>query len=141
MVVGTHVALTGEYSWMALCASLVPMFLVSDLLLLNQFPDVDADRTVGRKHLPIAIGLLRSSYVYAAFLACAHLSVIVGVLLGVLPRRALIALLTIPLGVFATIGAVRHAQKNTPLLQAMAINVVVNLLTPLLIAIAILSLD
>ena len=41
MVVGTHLVLTGEFSWIALLASLVPFFLVSNLLLLNQFPDVE----------------------------------------------------------------------------------------------------
>jgi len=30
--------------------------LVNNLLLLNQFPDVDADKTVGRRHYPIAVG-------------------------------------------------------------------------------------
>ena len=52
MVLGTHFVLTGSYSWTAFAASLVPGFLVSDLLLLNQFPDVEADKTVGRKYLP-----------------------------------------------------------------------------------------
>src|SRR4030042_5732906 len=35
MVMGTHFALTGHYSWTAFAASLVPFFLVSNLLLLN----------------------------------------------------------------------------------------------------------
>jgi 1,4-dihydroxy-2-naphthoate octaprenyltransferase len=47
MVMGTDFVLTGTYSWSSFIASLVPFFLVSDLLLLNQFPDVEADRTVG----------------------------------------------------------------------------------------------
>ena len=42
MVAGTHYALTGEYALEAWVASLVPFFLVSNLLLVNQFPDVDA---------------------------------------------------------------------------------------------------
>jgi 1,4-dihydroxy-2-naphthoate octaprenyltransferase len=42
MVMGTDFVLTGEYSWTAFIASLIPFFLVSNLLLLNQFPDVEA---------------------------------------------------------------------------------------------------
>ena len=49
MVIGTHFVLTGKYSWTAFIASLVPFFLVNNLLLLNQFPDVEADRSIGRK--------------------------------------------------------------------------------------------
>ena len=44
MVVGTYFTQTGEYSVTAGLASLVPGFLVSNLLLLNQFPDVEADK-------------------------------------------------------------------------------------------------
>ncbi|TES88836.1 MAG: prenyltransferase, partial [Anaerolineales bacterium] len=40
VVMGTHFVLTGQYDWTAFIASLVPTFLVSNLLLLNQFPDV-----------------------------------------------------------------------------------------------------
>ena len=45
--VGTDFALTGSYTWTAFLASLIPFFLVSNLLLLNQFPDVEADRSIG----------------------------------------------------------------------------------------------
>lgn len=50
MVMGTHFALTGEYSATAGLASLVPFFLVSDLLLLNQFPDVEPIEPVQCAH-------------------------------------------------------------------------------------------
>ena len=33
--------------------------LVNNLLLLNQFPDVDADRAVGRNTLPMRLGRSR----------------------------------------------------------------------------------
>jgi 1,4-dihydroxy-2-naphthoate octaprenyltransferase len=56
MVMGTDFVLTGSYSCTAFVASLVPFFLVSNLLLLNQFPDVEPDRSVGRRHLPITLG-------------------------------------------------------------------------------------
>jgi len=67
MVMGTDFVLTGSYSSAAFVASMVPFFLVSDLLLLNQFPDVTADKGVGRKHLPIAIGRKASVKVYGFF--------------------------------------------------------------------------
>ena len=50
MVVGTHYVLTGAYALEAWISSLVPFFLVSNLLLLNQFPDIEADQEVGRRH-------------------------------------------------------------------------------------------
>ena len=62
MVIGTHVVLAGSYSVSAMVASLVPFFLVSNLLLLNQFPDMEADREVGRRHYPTLIGRPKSAW-------------------------------------------------------------------------------
>jgi len=75
MVMGTDVVLGDGYSWTGFFASLVPFFLVSNLLLLNQFPDVEADRAGGRRHLVIAYGLRVGAVVYTLFHAGAFLSV------------------------------------------------------------------
>lgn len=134
MVMGTDFVLTGRYSATALAASLVPFFLVSDLLLLNQFPDVEADRSVGRRHLPITLGRRASSIVYGAFLLSAYLSIIAGVAARLLPAASLLGLATLVLAAPAAIGAYRHADDTAKLKPAMAMNVVVNLATPVLVA-------
>jgi 1,4-dihydroxy-2-naphthoate octaprenyltransferase len=135
MVMGTDFALTGEYTWTAFVASLVPFFLVSDLLLLNQFPDVEADRTVGRLHFPIAIGRQKSSLIYIAFLALAYLSIILGVLTDSLPLPALLGLLTVFLAVPVALGVRKNADDIPHLVPLMGKNVLINLLTPVLMAI------
>ncbi len=135
MVMGTDFVLTGTYSWTAFVASLVPFFLVNDLLLLNQFPDMEADRSVGRKHLPIIIGRRSSSVVYGAFLALAYLSIVVGVVLRLLPLTALLGLLTLPLAVQAALGAYRHADDLPKLGPHLGQNVLINIVTPVLLAV------
>lgn len=135
MVMGTDFVLTGRYSWTAFVASLVPFFLVNNLLLLNQFPDVEADRSVGRRHYPILIGRRKSSIIYNAFNAAAYLSIVVGVILNLLPAWALLGLLTVPLAVRAGVGAYRHADDLPKLGPHLAQNVLINILTPVLLAI------
>jgi len=135
MVMGTDFVLTGSYSWTSFFASLVPFFLVSDLLLLNQFPDVEADRGVGRNHLPIVIGRKASVKVYAAFIAGAYISIIFGYLTGSLPFGSLIALSTIVLGIPTVRGAVRYADDIPKLIPYMGKNVVINIVTPVLLTI------
>ena len=135
MVLSTHFALTGSFTWQALIASLVPFFLVSNLLLLNQFPDVEADRSVGRKHFPILWGRTASGYIYIAFLAAAYLVVILGVSLGFLPRFSLLALLTLVFAVQIIRSVLANSENVPALLPAMGQNVLVNLLTPVLLAI------
>ena len=135
MVMGTHFALTGSYSWTAFVASLVPTFLVSDLLLLNQFPDVEADRSVGRRHYPILVGRKTSLVLYGVLLLLAYLSIVVGVLLNLLPIYCLIALLTAILAWRAYRG-VRGNEDSLPnIVPSMGMNVMVNLATPVLLAV------
>jgi 1,4-dihydroxy-2-naphthoate octaprenyltransferase len=135
MVMGTHFALTGSYSWTAFVASLVPTFLVSDLLLLNQFPDAEADRTIGRRHYPITLGRQISSLIYGAFLLGAYLAVVIGVILRLLPGFSLLALLTGVLAIGAYRGARQNAENIPALVPSMGMNVILNLVTPALLAI------
>lgn len=67
MIVGTEIALSGETSLLTFVASLVPFFLVNNLLLLNQFPDIEADKAAGRNHLLIAYGTKFGALVYLLF--------------------------------------------------------------------------
>ncbi len=135
MVMGTHFALTGTYSWTSFVASLVPMFLISDLLLLNQFPDVDADQNIGRLHFPILIGRKASTILYGFFLILAYLSIIVGVLLGLLPVFYFIAFLTIILAWRAFQGVIKEPEDMPALIPSMGMNIIINLSTPVLLAI------
>lgn len=135
MVMGTDFVLTGAHSLTAFIASLVPFFLVSDLLLLNQFPDIEADKSVGRKHLPIVVGARTSSVIYGLFFLLAYLSLIFGVYFEYLPGFSLMGLATIIIAVPAFYGAYRYGENIKKLLPYMALNVIINLATPVLIAI------
>ncbi|KPL82338.1 ubiquinone biosynthesis protein UbiA [Thermanaerothrix daxensis] len=135
MVIGTHLALGGELSATVVVASLVPFFLVNNLLLLNQFPDVEADRSVGRHHYPILLGRQRSAYIYALFLGLAYLSVVVGVVGGVLPATSLLGLLAAILLPRVIRGVLRHADDLPHLMPYLGLNVTLNLITPVLVAV------
>ena len=137
MVMGTYFALTGTNSLAAGLASLIPAFLVSNLLLLNQFPDVEADASVSRRHYPIAIGLEKSSQVYAALIFAAYLALIISVLVGVLPYLALLGLVTLPLGLLVVMGVRKYHDQIERLIPVMARNVMLTLFFPMLMAIGI----
>ncbi len=134
MVMGTDFVLTGRYSWIAFAASLLPFLLVSNLLLLNQFPDVEADRSIGRKHLPIVAGRRTSSLIYSAFLLLAYLAILSSAYLHYLPKASLLGLLTILIAVPTSINAFRHAEDIQKLVPFMGLNVLIIILTPTLVA-------
>lgn len=135
MVMGTNFALTGEYSLTSFIASLVPFFLVSNLLLINQFPDVEADKSVGRKHFPITIGRTKSAWIYVSFLLLTFIVIILGVLFQYLPPFSLLGLISLPLAIYLMIGSVRNADNIEKLIPILSLNVLVTILTPTLFGI------
>lgn len=137
MVMGTYFVLTGTYSLAAGLASLVPGFLVSNLLLLNQFPDVEADASVARRHLPIAIGRRSSSLIYSMLVLAAYLALIISVEVGKLPDLALLGLLTLPLGLLVIMGVRRYHDQIERLIPVMARNAMLTLAFPALMAVGI----
>ena len=135
MVMGVDFVLTGSYSWTSFVASLVPFFLVSNLLLLNQFPDVEPDKGVGRHHFPIAIGREASVRLYVVFLAGAYLAIIFGYISGSLPLAGFLGLGSIIIAVPTVRGVARFAEDMDSLIPYMGRNVVIIILTPVLLAI------
>lgn len=135
MVIGTHLALGGDWSATVVLASLVPFFLVSNLLLINQFPDAAADRGVGRRHLIIVRGVPAGVRAYTAFLALNYVAIASGVATGALPVWSLLGLLTIPLAARVADGLRRYAEDTPRLVPFLGQNVLIVLLTPVLVAV------
>jgi 1,4-dihydroxy-2-naphthoate octaprenyltransferase len=136
MVVGTQFVLQGSYSALSLLAAVVPFFLVNNLLLLNQYPDIEADRNAGRRHFPITYGTGVSSGVYAISAMLTVVVIVAGVLGGYFPVLSLVALLPMPLALYAWSGAVRHGAAIGEYPQYLGANVAVVLLTTLLLGVS-----
>jgi 1,4-dihydroxy-2-naphthoate octaprenyltransferase len=133
-VLGAYFAQTGSYTLSAVFAAVPSFILVHNLLLLNEFPDVDADKTASRRTLPITIGRPKAAVVYSAMTVVVYLWIISGVVFRVMPVWTLLALLTLPLAVKAIRGSFK-SDDMASLGPAMAANVMVVLLTQLLLGV------
>jgi 1,4-dihydroxy-2-naphthoate octaprenyltransferase len=133
-VLGIYFVQTGAYTLPAVVASIPSGILVHNLLLLNEFPDVEADEKAGRKTLPIVLGERKASIVYSASTLAVYLWIMGGVAAGQMPTYCLIALLTVPFAAKAIRGALKHRERSE-LLPAMGSNVIVVLLTQLLMGV------
>lgn len=138
MVGGTYLALATQHSLLPWLVAAVPFFLTNNLLLLNQYPDIGADRQVGRQHLPITRGTGFSSWVYGGFLLTTLVLMLGAIAQGLLPTLSLIALLPLPLGLFALSGAYRYGERLGDHPRYLAANVMVALVTPLLLGLSLL---
>ena len=132
LVVGTQVALAGSYLTGAIVASFVPMALGSGLLLLNQFPDRDADASAGRGHFVVRRGRAWSARLFAALLLVAHAVLALGVLLGALPPGCALGLLLAPLAWGVARDARRFADDIPRLVPVLGRNVALVLGMPVL---------
>jgi 1,4-dihydroxy-2-naphthoate octaprenyltransferase len=133
-VLGAYFVQTGTYTVPAVIAAIPSGIMVHNLLLLNEFPDVDADKKAGRQTMPIVIGKDKASIAYSALTLIIHLWIVGGVVTRQIPVFGLVALLTLPFSLKAIQGSRKH-EDMSKLVPAMANNVLFILVTQLLLGI------
>jgi 1,4-dihydroxy-2-naphthoate polyprenyltransferase len=137
-VVGTALVQDGTIGAAAIAAAVPAFFMTFNLLLLNEFPDEEADRAGGRRNLVLLLGRGGAAKVYAILAVATPISIAVSVALGALPSMALLAtlpslLLAKPIG-----WALGRPHEPVPL-PALGSNVVWNLTTNTVVAISLIA--
>jgi 1,4-dihydroxy-2-naphthoate octaprenyltransferase len=117
----------------------IPAFLMTfNLLLLNEFPDEDADRGGGRRNLVLLFGRRPAAAIYTAAALLVPIILAVAVGLGALPRLALVAVLPSVLLVKPLTWALARPREPVPV-PALGANVIWNLATNSLLALALVA--
>ena len=127
MVLGGYFIMTGQYSYNALAAGVIPGILVGTLLFLNEFPDMEADEGVGRKNVVISLGLEKASRIYVALIAATYAWVLICIATSLLPFTTLVTFITLPTALKATRGVLRDHGDIGKLIPAMGANVTLTL--------------
>ena len=127
-VIGAALVQGGGWNTAAVAASVPAFFMTFNLLLLNEFPDEQADREGGRRNLVILLGRRAAAWIYAAAGLVTPLAIVVAVLLGVLPPLSLAAVLPSLLLVKPLGWVLRDPMSPVPI-PALGANVVWNLVT------------
>jgi len=136
VVIGGHYALAGFMTADIIYISLVPGLLTALLLFLNEFPDAEADRQGGRRHLVIFFGKKKSAVIYACSVSLVFVLIAAGPLVLNIPYTVLIALATLPLGAAAVFLTLKYPDEPARLVRAHGLNVALVILTDLLLAVA-----
>lgn len=134
MLIGSYFVLTGAVSLTIIVMAFLVFVLVNNLLLLNQFPDVDADVTVGRNNGVIAWGKLYCSKLFRVSLATVYLVLALLIWQQLLPLEAGLGFLTLAFAWPLQVGVKKHYNELQQKPNLLALNVAVVLLTPALIA-------
>jgi 1,4-dihydroxy-2-naphthoate octaprenyltransferase len=133
-VLGLYFVQAGAYTWSTADASIPSFFLVHNLLLLNEFPDAEADTRANRRTLPLAMGKKNAAIFYTVAELAVYVWIVAWVAARVMPVWTLLVLLTLPLAIRAINGA-RHNDNPAKLMPGMAANVMAVLLIQLLLGI------
>ena len=127
-VIGAALVQGGGWSTAAMAASVPAFFMTFNLLLLNEFPDEDADRGGGRHNLVILLGRRPAAWIYATAGLTTPIAIVIAVLLGVLPPLSLVAVLPSLLLVKPLFWVLRGPGLPVPI-PALGANVAWNLAT------------
>ncbi|MFN2521898.1 MAG: prenyltransferase, partial [Mycobacteriales bacterium] len=92
MAAGTYLAVTQDFSWESVYASLPVGLLTAMILYVNQIPDRIADATTGKRTLIVRWPKARVVAGYAVVCAVAFALVLAGPLLGITPVATLLGL-------------------------------------------------
>ena len=135
IVLGTHYVIAQSFSWLPLIASLPVGFLITGVLYLNEFPDEVADTRSGKRNLIVRLGCKRSKNAFGYIVLLTYLSIVVGILSGVLPHWVSLCMVTAPLG-WRTWRKLKRSDSSH-LTQVCAENIINHIVTGLLLAISI----
>jgi 1,4-dihydroxy-2-naphthoate octaprenyltransferase len=92
-VIGTALVQNGTWSEAAVWAAVPAFFMTFNLLLLNEFPDEEADRDGGRRNLVIILGRKTAAWIYLVAAVATPATIVTGVVLSSLPAACLVAAL------------------------------------------------
>jgi len=120
VVMGTYFVQTTRLDWGPLFLSVAFGSLVAAILWINEFPDVEADRSVGKATLMSRLGYERSTYVYLELLLQAYAFIGLAVVTATAPWTVLLTFLTIPLARKAYLGLRANARDPMALIPANA---------------------
>ncbi|PPK52491.1 prenyltransferase [Marinobacter persicus] len=129
MVLGSLIALGAQLDATALVCATVALLLTSELLLINQIPDAEADRQIGRRHLVITLGPRVASRIVAALLLASYGSIGIAASAGLLPAWSLLALLPLPVAVWISWRLPKALERPEALNPVLGSNVAVLLAT------------
>ncbi|MBI4021370.1 MAG: prenyltransferase [Candidatus Aenigmarchaeota archaeon] len=136
-VLGTVLVLTGALSLPAVLASLPLAFLITAVLYVNQFPDYEADKQAGKRHLVVRLGRARAVRGYELLLVGAYLSLGLAIAVGALPLLAGLTFLTLPLAGKAARNLRAHHSTFPAIIPSNALTVLAHLAAGIILAVTV----
>lgn len=139
LILGTYYVQTRSLAAQPVIVGTVLGMMTAGILYINEFPDVNADKSMGRRDLVVRWGERVASSRFKVLLAGAYFVLILGVASGRVTPLALMGLLTIPKARTAARILDNTQGKAPEIIPGMAAMVMTTLFTGILLAVAYLA--
>jgi 1,4-dihydroxy-2-naphthoate octaprenyltransferase len=134
MVLGAYYTQATELSWEAVAASLPVALLISAVLYINEFQDMQADQAVGKNQIVVRLGRRRATIGFGLLMAATYGALVLGVVMAGVSPFSLLGLLTVPLAWRAYQVAWDNYDNLPTLVAANVATIKIHLFTGLLMA-------
>ena len=138
VVGGAYVVQTGDLVWLPFAAGIPIGFLIGLVLFINQFPDAEADGSVGKTHWVVRMGHAKAAKWYIGLMVAAFASVAALWAVDVYPVWALLALIPIAVAVKAGGIVLRAHSRFRDLVPAQSMTIAIHTFVGALLTIGLL---
>jgi len=133
MVFGSCVVFTGELDILQFMIGIPIGLLILLVLYINQFPDMDADASVGKNHWVVRMGRKKARIGYPVILGTTYGFVLLSIVLGWMPIHAAMFLCTVPIAIKASKIVLNKYDELPALVPAQALTVQTHMLGGLML--------
>ena len=138
LTLGTYYVQTGRLGPVGAAVGLPLAFLITAIIWINEFPDLEADVAAAKRHLVARLGLKVSRWVYAALMLAPFLSLFFLMESFLLPDLIVAALVALPLALQAIRLVRRTAPTDPDFVPAQALTIQTHFLVGLTLTLALL---
>ena len=96
MALGAYVVLAQRIHLEPLIIGVLLGLFTASILIINEFPDAEADAKAGKKHLVVRLGVKKARYLYALTMLLPYALAAIFIALQVLPMSVLLTFLLLP---------------------------------------------
>ncbi len=133
-LMGAYWIQTLSFDVVAAMASVPVAILILLVLLINEFPDYEADKAVGKRTLVVSLGPHAAARVYQGLLSFTYVFIVAMVVWRIFPPITLVTLATLPVAVLAVRVSHRHYRDYPELLPANAATIALHFFIGILLS-------
>ena len=123
ITLGAYYVMSGDLSFKAFVMGFPQGFLITGVIWINQFPDVEADSNAGKRNLVVRLGPSISRIPYGLIMTLPYVSIILLIKLFDMPYLIMITFVSFPLAFKAMIIAWRKYLSHEDLIPAQALTI------------------